>query len=55
MMFMAGDVAEAKQGSEAGADVIIAQGTEGGGHVNGDYHPAVVLDLHYTVLMPRRG
>ena len=32
--FMAGDVPEARRAAEAGADVIIAQGTEGGGHVN---------------------
>ena len=31
--YMAGDVAEAVRGAEAGADVIVAQGTEGGGHV----------------------
>jgi NAD(P)H-dependent flavin oxidoreductase YrpB (nitropropane dioxygenase family) len=31
--FMAGGVPEAVRGAEAGADVIIAQGTEGGGHV----------------------
>jgi NAD(P)H-dependent flavin oxidoreductase YrpB (nitropropane dioxygenase family) len=31
--FMAGGVPEAKRAAEAGADVIIAQGTEGGGHV----------------------
>jgi NAD(P)H-dependent flavin oxidoreductase YrpB (nitropropane dioxygenase family) len=31
--FMACDVTGAKRGAEAGADVIIAQGTEGGGHV----------------------
>ncbi|MBI4292102.1 MAG: nitronate monooxygenase [Betaproteobacteria bacterium] len=31
--FMAGGVPEALKGAEAGADVIIAQGTEGGGHV----------------------
>ena len=30
---MAGTVADAERGVEAGADVIIAQGTEGGGHV----------------------
>jgi NAD(P)H-dependent flavin oxidoreductase YrpB (nitropropane dioxygenase family) len=30
---MAGTVTEAKRAAEAGADVIIAQGTEGGGHV----------------------
>jgi len=31
--YMAGDVAEAIRGAEAGADIIVAQGTEGGGHV----------------------
>ena len=31
--FMAGGVPEAVKGARAGADVIIAQGTEGGGHV----------------------
>jgi NAD(P)H-dependent flavin oxidoreductase YrpB (nitropropane dioxygenase family) len=31
--FMAGGVPEAVRGAQAGADVIIAQGTEGGGHV----------------------
>ena len=31
--FMAGGVPEARRAVEAGADVIIAQGTEGGGHV----------------------
>ena len=31
--FMAGGVAEAVRAAQAGADVIIAQGTEGGGHV----------------------
>lgn len=30
---MAGGVPEATRGAEAGADVIVAQGTEGGGHV----------------------
>lgn len=30
---MAGGVPEAERGAEAGADVIVAQGTEGGGHV----------------------
>src|SRR5207248_11600804 len=30
--FMAGGVAEAVRAAQAGADVIIAQGTEGGGH-----------------------
>jgi NAD(P)H-dependent flavin oxidoreductase YrpB (nitropropane dioxygenase family) len=32
-MYMAGEVAEAVRAAEAGADVIVAQGTEGGGHV----------------------
>jgi NAD(P)H-dependent flavin oxidoreductase YrpB (nitropropane dioxygenase family) len=31
--FMANGVPEAKRAAEAGADIIIAQGTEGGGHV----------------------
>ncbi len=31
--FMAGGVPEAMHGAECGADVIVAQGTEGGGHV----------------------
>lgn len=31
--YMAGTVPEAKLAAEAGADIIIAQGTEGGGHV----------------------
>ena len=31
--FMAADVEDAVRGAEAGADVIVAQGTEGGGHV----------------------
>ena len=32
-MHMAGEVPEARRAAEAGADVIVAQGTEGGGHV----------------------
>jgi NAD(P)H-dependent flavin oxidoreductase YrpB (nitropropane dioxygenase family) len=32
--FMTGEVAEARRGAEAGADVIIAQGVEAGGHVS---------------------
>jgi NAD(P)H-dependent flavin oxidoreductase YrpB (nitropropane dioxygenase family) len=31
--FMVGTVPEARRAAEAGADIIIAQGTEGGGHV----------------------
>lgn len=33
VMHMAGEVAEARRAAEAGADVIVAQGTEAGGHV----------------------
>ena len=40
--FMAGGVPEAKQAAEAGADVIIAQGTEGGGHVGWNATMALV-------------
>jgi NAD(P)H-dependent flavin oxidoreductase YrpB (nitropropane dioxygenase family) len=32
-MYMAGEVPEALRAAEAGADVIVAQGSEGGGHV----------------------
>jgi NAD(P)H-dependent flavin oxidoreductase YrpB (nitropropane dioxygenase family) len=32
-MYMAGEVPEAMRAAEAGADVLVAQGTEGGGHV----------------------
>jgi NAD(P)H-dependent flavin oxidoreductase YrpB (nitropropane dioxygenase family) len=33
VMYMAGEVSEAMRAAEAGADVIVAQGTEAGGHV----------------------
>ena len=33
VMYMAGEVAEAVRAAEAGADVLVAQGTEAGGHV----------------------
>jgi len=33
VMYMAGEVPEALRAAKAGADVIVAQGTEGGGHV----------------------
>ena len=33
VMYMAGEVSEALRAAEAGADVIVAQGTEAGGHV----------------------
>ena len=34
VMYMAGEVPEATRAAEAGADVIVAQGTEAGGHVS---------------------
>jgi NAD(P)H-dependent flavin oxidoreductase YrpB (nitropropane dioxygenase family) len=40
--FMAGGVPEAKAAADAGADVIIAQGTEGGGHVGWNATMALV-------------
>ncbi len=33
VMYMAGEVPECERGADAGADVIVAQGTEAGGHV----------------------
>ena len=33
VMYMAGEVSQAVNAAQAGADVIVAQGTEGGGHV----------------------
>src|SRR6185369_2703052 len=33
VMYMAGEVPEALRAAESGADVLVAQGTEGGGHV----------------------
>ncbi len=33
VMYMAGEVSEALRAAEAGADIIVAQGTEAGGHV----------------------
>ncbi len=33
VMYMAGEVSQCVKAAEAGADVIVAQGTEGGGHV----------------------
>ena len=32
--YMAGSVTEARRGADAGADIIVAQGSEGGGHVS---------------------
>src|SRR5438309_1809273 len=36
VMYMAGEVPEAVRAAEAGADVLVAQGTEAGGHVGVD-------------------
>src|SRR3954451_21063491 len=33
VMYMAGEVSQALKAADAGADIIVAQGTEGGGHV----------------------
>jgi NAD(P)H-dependent flavin oxidoreductase YrpB (nitropropane dioxygenase family) len=41
-MYMAGEVPEAVRAAEAGVDVIVAQGTEGGGHVGWMASMAVV-------------
>ncbi len=49
--YMAGDVAEAIRGAEAGADIIVAQGTEGGGHV-GWMGPAVLIPLIVDAVTP---
>jgi NAD(P)H-dependent flavin oxidoreductase YrpB (nitropropane dioxygenase family) len=49
--FMASDVAEATRGAEAGADVIVAQGTEGGGHV-GWIGLSVLLPLVVDAVAP---
>jgi NAD(P)H-dependent flavin oxidoreductase YrpB (nitropropane dioxygenase family) len=42
VMYMASEVPEAVRAAEAGADVIVAQGTEGGGHVGWMASMAVV-------------
>jgi NAD(P)H-dependent flavin oxidoreductase YrpB (nitropropane dioxygenase family) len=49
--YMAGDVAEAVRGAEAGADIIVAQGTEGGGHV-GWMGTAVLIPLIVDAVTP---
>lgn len=49
--YMAGDVAEAIRGAEAGADIIVAQGTEGGGHV-GWMGTAVLIPLIVDAVAP---
>jgi nitronate monooxygenase/enoyl-[acyl-carrier protein] reductase II len=42
VMYMAGEVPEAVRAAEAGVDLIVAQGTEGGGHVGWMASMAVV-------------
>lgn len=49
--YMAGDVPEAVRGAEAGADIIVAQGTEGGGHV-GWMGTAVLTPLVVDAVAP---
>jgi NAD(P)H-dependent flavin oxidoreductase YrpB (nitropropane dioxygenase family) len=49
--YMAGDVAEAVRGAEAGADIIVAQGSEGGGHV-GWMGTAVLVPLVVDAVAP---
>jgi NAD(P)H-dependent flavin oxidoreductase YrpB (nitropropane dioxygenase family) len=49
--FMAADVPDAVRGAEAGADVIVAQGTEGGGHV-GWMGLSVLLPLVVDAVAP---
>jgi nitronate monooxygenase/enoyl-[acyl-carrier protein] reductase II len=49
--FMAGDVEEARRGADAGADIIIAQGTEGGGHV-GWMATAVLVPIVVDAISP---
>lgn len=49
--YMAGDVGEAVRGAEAGADIIVAQGTEGGGHV-GWMGTSVLIPLIVDAVAP---
>ncbi len=49
--YMAGDVKEAVRGAEAGADIIVAQGTEGGGHV-GWMGTAVITPMIVDAVAP---
>lgn len=51
-MYMAGEVPEAVRAAEAGADVIVAQGTEGGGHV-GWMATMAVVPMIVSVVAPR--
>jgi NAD(P)H-dependent flavin oxidoreductase YrpB (nitropropane dioxygenase family) len=51
VMYMAGTVPEARRARAAGADVIVAQGTEGGGHV-GWMATLVVLPMIVEAVAP---
>ncbi len=51
VVFMAAEVAEAVRGAEAGADIIVAQGTEGGGHV-GWMATSVLLPMVVDAVAP---
>lgn len=51
VMFMAPTVQQAVRGAEAGADIIIAQGSEGGGHV-GQMATMVVVPMAVTAVAP---
>jgi len=51
-MYMAGEVPEAVRAAEAGADVIVAQGTEGGGHV-GWMATMAVVPMIVSAVAPR--
>jgi len=52
VMYMAGEVPLAVKGAEAGADVIVAQGTEGGGHV-GWMASMALVPMVVTAVAPR--
>ena len=51
VMYMASDVPEAERAVEAGADVMIAQGAEGGGHV-GSMATFVIVPMIVTAVAP---
>jgi NAD(P)H-dependent flavin oxidoreductase YrpB (nitropropane dioxygenase family) len=51
VMYMAGEVPEALRAVEAGADYIVAQGTEGGGHV-GWMATMVIVPMIVTAVAP---
>lgn len=51
VMYMAGEVPEAARAVEAGADFIVAQGTEGGGHV-GWMATLVIVPMIVTAVAP---